>query len=566
MRELPLIVSVLCASAASLRGQEAPGLALSVRGGFETELAVCGARCVELDGRPGDELLVLAEDGAVRTWSVDPATHVFAPEPRGTLVLPDPSHALVATARLLDGDARPALVVADASGVHAWRPLEGGGFGGEPIELLPRYRQRVRVGAPAFAPIAQDVDGDGRDDLVLPNGAELELWMRAGPSNGATSAAHFTKAASVHVEVRHARASSADELSDVLSASLAIPDLFLTDVNGDGRADLVVAEGDRRAYHLVRAGGSIPAAPDVVLDLSIFKDTTPEAVVAPGRTLAGGDATRLETRDLDLDGIPDHVIAHRRKVWVFPGTKDGPQFEKPSAILKAADDVTALALVRLDDDERADLLLFKLQVPSIGAILQGLLREWSVEVECAGYRNKDGRSFATTPEWKSTIEVRLPAILDIARDPNAIVERFEAAGKKFRAPALADLDGDGRQDVALLTEDKTAIEAWRGGAGAVGVGREDEALLKELLFDDREKTWDLERVLAFLGDYAAQRVARVTGGRAAEARFALRDPAKARLLETRACDVDGDGRGELLLEYWLLDSPGRRRFDVLGAR
>jgi hypothetical protein len=578
VRELPLSVAWLAGGAALLASGLAvaasdvalpAGVELAPRPGFATELPIAAQRFADVDGQPGEELVALGAAGEVRTWTLDGERRAWGPEPRGALALPDPAHVLAQVGRVLPGEPRPQLVVADLAGVRAWRALEDGSFGGEPEVLLPKYRQRLRVGAPRLASIVQDVDADGRDDLVLPAGDRLEVWVQAvATSAGAPDGApreRFRRVASVHVELAHSRASSGDELSDVLSASLIVPDLALSDVNGDGRPDLMVVDGSKRAWHLVRADGTIPAESDVTLDLDLFKDTTPAASLAPGRTLAGGDVTRLETRDLDGDGILDNVIAHRRKVWVFPGTKDGPQFTTPSTILKAADDVTALLLVRLDGDERPDLLLFKLQIPSIAEILRGLLREWSIEAECIGYRNADGKSFATTPEWKSTIEVRLPAILEIARDPDAIVQRFEAVGKKFRSPALADLDGDGKGDVALVAEDKTALEVWRGATGDVGLGREDERLLKQILFEDENRTWDLDRVLTWMGGYAEQRVARITGGRAAEAKLALRDPALFTLAATRTADADGDGKAEIVLEYSEVAAPGRRHFDVYGV-
>jgi hypothetical protein len=591
VRELPLIALLAAATVARAQGQRELSLAdsaelappqgpreltLATRGTFSTELPLVAQRVVDLDGRPGDELLALLADGAVRVWTRAEGGASFAEDPRGELVLGDPRHSLVQLARLSPGDARAALVVADATGVHVHAPAEGGGFASASTELVPRYRQRLRLDAPAFAPIVQDVNADGRDDLVLPAGDRLEVWVQSTATTGGGAAAsdasaapapareRFTRVAEVEIEVRHSRSSSGDELSDVLSADLAIPDLALSDVNGDGRADLAVIDGEKRAWHLVREDGAIPSAPDVTLDLAIFKDTTPAATLAPGRTLAGGDATRMETRDLDGDSIPDFVIAHRRKVWVFPGTKRGPQFTEPSTVLKAADDVTALLLLDLDADARADLVLARLQIPSIGEILAALVREWELEVECAGYKSKDGRSFETTPKWRSTIALRVPAILDIARDPESLLKRFEDAGQRFRVPANGDLDGDGKADVALLNGERTALEVWRGAGEASS--RADEAVLANVLFGEEQATWDIDRVLAFLGRWADERVARVTGSRAPDARASLRDAAKFRLLSMRVCDVEGDQRAELLLEYESLETPGRHVFDLVGPR
>lgn len=583
MRELPLSALAawlaVGASAFAAQGASTPqssstpqvsasAFALRTLGHFTTELPIAAELCTDLDGLPGAELLVFAGDGRVRTWSRRGAERAFAAEPFGDLLLADPAHALVQLAHVQDGETRPQLVVVDGTGVHLFAPGPHGAFTAERIDLVTRYKQRLRLDGPTLAPIVQDVNGDGRDDFVLPNGDTLEVWIRAPASTatGGETKPVFTRAAQVKTQVSHTREASAQKLSDVLSARLSIPDLSLEDSNGDGRPDLVVRDGDRRAWHLVRADGAIPETPDVVLDLALFKDTTPAAELATGRTLAGGDTTRLETRDLDGDGIPDHVIAHRRKVWVFPGTKSGPQFTQPTTILKSVDDVTALVLLALDGDERPDLLLMKLQVPSVGAILRGLVSEWTVSVDFAGYRNKDGRSFDTLPAWRSTIEVRLPAILEIARDPEAILKRFEEAAKKFRAPERGDLDGDGKADVTLLAEDKTSLEVWRGADANERTPREDEELWRKLIFDDTNKTWDLERVLAWISGLADEQVARVTGSRAADARFELRKPEEYTLLGLRACDVDGDGSSELLLEYLEVANGGRRVFDLAGVR
>lgn len=579
MRELPLIAMALlgCGARASA-AQDARPLTLAARGSFETELALSAQQIADVDGKAGDELVVLAFDGAVRVWTRAQSGGTFDPQTRGELVLPDPRHTLAQLARVVPGETRPQLVVADASGVRAYASLEAGGFSKEGRELVPRVRQRLRLDAPAFAPIVQDVNADGRDDLVLPaadaGSGQLDVWVqRASPDpatrtgaegGGAEKGALFTRVAQVRIESQHGRSVSGDELSDVLAFDLSIPTLALNDVNGDGRADLAVVDGEKRAWHLVREDGSIPSTPDVVLDLSIFKDTTPAATLAPGRTLAGGDATRMETRDLDGDSIPDYVIAHRRKVWVFPGTQRGPQFTEPSTVLKAAEDVTALVLIDLDANARADLVLARLQVPSIGEILAALVSEWELEVECSGYASKDGRSFDTSPKWRSTIALQVPAILDIARDPEAILKRFEDTGKRFRTPNQGDLDGDGKSDVALLDPNRTTLEVWRGVGEANA--NADEAVLARVLFGEERAEWDLDRVLAFLGSWADERVARITGSRAADAQAPLRDAAKYRWLSTRVCDVDGDGKKELLLEYESLESPGKRVFEVVGAR
>lgn len=65
------------------------------------------------------------------------------------------------------------------------------------------------------------------------------------------------------------------------------------------------------------------------------------------------------------------MIAHRRKVWVFHGTKDGPQFKDPSNVLKTADDVTTMLTVDLNEDKFVDLVIIKVEVPSVATIMTG---------------------------------------------------------------------------------------------------------------------------------------------------------------------------------------------------
>jgi hypothetical protein len=377
----------------------------------------------------------------------------------------------------------------------------------------------------------------------------------------------FSKVASIKVRIAAGQSTEAALLSDDLESSIAIPGLSMSDVNGDGRPDLLVVDAEKRAFHLVREDGVIPALPDVSVDLGIFRDTTPRAELVPGRTLAGSDTAVYVSRDLDSDGIPDYVIAHRRKVWVFHGTKAGPQFTEPKTILKAADDVTALLVIDLDDDTKPDLLLIKVQVPSIATILRGLVAEWSVDVDAIGYRNAGQRAFETTPRWRNTLSFQVPSILSILKDPVKIVQRFEGAGKKFRQPCEGDFDGDGVADLALVSEDGLRLEVWRGEANLEKAALEpSEAVLRRILFEDKDSTWDLDRLLEWISSFGDRKIAILTGGREPSARFALREKGAWHLDALAAADVDGDGHAEIVLRYDAL-APGRNSsFDVLAWR
>jgi hypothetical protein len=393
------------------------------------------------------------------------------------------------------------------------------------------------VGVPRFADVVQDVNGDAMSDLVLPNGDKLDLWIQqpmnatqsgnaaqSGAADGSSAPPTFKRAASVHVQITSGNATENDELSRVLVSDFSIPRLLMLDVNGDGRPDLCVKDGDVRSFHIVAPDGSIPEKPDVSVDLSIFRDTTPEAGIRVGRTLPGGDKAHYESRDLDADGIPDYVIAHRRKVWVFHGTKKGPQFTGSSTIWNADHHVTALLLADLDGDKYPDLVLFKVQVPSLAAILRGLLREWEVEIDAAGYKNLAGKTFDTKPAWKSALYLRLPAILSMVRDPQSLIHRFEEVGRKFRAPTEADFDGDGKKTRARDRGRSGARDlAWARAIAADGARVERGPCASPC--STIRSAWDIDRDYRVHGGFAERRTQLLTGDRRRRAHRAARSGA-----------------------------------------
>jgi hypothetical protein len=518
-------------------------------------------RLVDVDADGRVDLLLVAADGRVRVHRHDGKQ--FSEEMNVTLTLPRADHALVAWADVL-GRGRPQLVVANPDGVVAFAPTADGHLGGDGVVLSRRARFRLRTGQPTFAEFLRDLNGDQRLDLVMPEGERCGLWLQTAGEDGAIG---FREAGSIPVQLGHGRSIAAKALSDRLQESFTIPQLMIRDQNGDGRPDLMVVEGQRRGFHLQNDDGTLPEQPTVVLDLELFKDTTPPASIVPGRTLAGGDQAQQSSRDLDGDGIPDWVIAHRRKVWVFHGGSKGPQFAEPTAVFRVHDDVTALLLVNLDADQRPDLLVLRVQVPTVASLLLGLLGEWDVEIAALGYRNGDGKKFLPDPAWRSTTTIRLPSLLSVIRDPQAIVGKFTDVGKEFRWALSGDLDGDGHGDALVVSEDETVCEVWRGSAeqdrslGKVTL----DGTLRDVLFQQQDKVWTIDRLLEWLRGMAEQRVARLSRNEPAQARMSLRSSDGFTLLDLQLVDLDGDGSAELVLRYETR-AGGEAHFDVVAWR
>ncbi len=521
----------------------------------EPDFGVAASRLVDLDDDGGEELLIVGRRGEVQTWQYTDGRA----KQTGMLELPDARRCILALADVR-GTGRPQLVVASPAGVVVYRTGPGAGLAATGEVLSSRARFQLRVGEPTFVSFVQDVNSDGRPDIVLPAGDSCELWLSDGDA--------LRSAGRLSVRMKRGRTTTAAALSDRLEDSFTVPRLKTRDVNGDGRPDLLVEEGRQRHFHMQRDDGTFPPRPDVSVNLDIFRDTTSKASVRPGRTLAGPDRASYEITDLDGDGITDYVIAHRRKVWIFHGSRQGPQFTEPSVILKVADDVTLLLVLQLDDDEYPDLFLLKVQVPTVAAIAMGLMGSLEVEITALAYASVDGASFAPSPARRGELAVSLPPIVDILKNPEALLERVDNAAQKFDTGTTGDLDGDGRPDRLLVTADGRRVQYWRGheDADAELDARELDDALRRFFFENTKRQWNLDEILELIGKLAELRALRITGDRPPDDLFHLDMPQGAVLRGMKTGDVDGDGRDEVIVEFTTTASEETTSFGVYEQR
>lgn len=531
------------------------------------EIAAHEVADLDRDGK--SELLVIGRGGEVRVWRFDPQKGKLETTPRGDLVLPAPGHTLFKRGDVL-GRGSDQLVVLSPRGAFAY-PLDAdGGYSGTGVRLARRAKLDIRVGAPRGADILQDVNGDGHLDVLVPTAQTTDLWLQVPPTESATAdgakknTISFRRAASVVVDVSRERVTAASAVSDRYVAEFSVPRLRISDINGDGRADLHVDKGKQHSFYLQSADGTLSGAPDVTVNLRIFKDTTPKGSVQLGETVAGSDDTNFYTQDLNGDEIPDYVIAHRRKVWVFHGTSEGPQFTRPSSILKVAEDISALLVVYLDEDRYPDLMLFKVRAPGIATLVRGLVSEWEITMTAIGYRGTGGRSFEKDPAYRSELVVKLPSVLSILRDPAAIIDRFENAASSFRANVEGNFDGTEGTDVALVSEDRSRVEVWFSNNTATSDEDETEAgrVLRRIFFEDEDRVWDLDRIIGLIAGFGNDRTASLTGERKPDAGSALRPVDTYTRTHLDQGDIDGDGRSELVLGYREIGTD-RQLIDIL---
>jgi len=527
---------------------------------LQSELPLGEQRLADLDGDGRPELLLVARDGRLERRAPGPGRLLA---PAGALRLEDPAHLLLDLGAFDAGRPGRQLLAATPRGLALWSLGAEGEFESEPRWLTSRARMPFRSGEPRLAALAQDVNRDGRPDVVLPVLDACELWINEGPGEEPGHLPRLRRSARVAVEIDRWTSRGMRYLSSVLVSSFSVPNLATRDVDGDGRPDLLVEDGPRRSFYLQQADASFPDQPSVELDLSIFRDTGAEGGVRPGQTLSVVGEATYESRDLDGDSIPDYLIAHGRKVWVFLGSRQGPQFTDPLAILKTAEDVTALTPARLDEDPLPDLVIFKVQVPTVATLLRGLLGEWDVEIGAVGYRNEGGKGFESSPSWRSNVVVRLPSIVRLLKDPGEFLQRFEDVRSRFRTVVSGDLDGDGASDLALISPDNRRLDLWLSPAGESASNVDADRALREVVFESGDEVWDIDRILLWLGDLADRQVALQTGGREASASAELRADGRLRLAWVETGDLDGDGRAEILVGYRPPDGVGPSTFDVL---
>jgi hypothetical protein len=547
MRRAVAVLVLVLAAAPAARGREAAG-------SVATEFPIAAYRLHDLDGDGAAELVLVGTEGTVRVWRASDDGALSGPF--GDLVLPDPKRSLLWIGDPGGSAAAASLVVLSSTGVSIHPLGEDGGFSAKGRRTARRASFRLRVGAPVFSEILRDVNGDGRPDLIVPgtgdripqDAEQCQIWLNRGPRSESSPVPVFQQTATVRSVLKDSRETGGTAISDRLENSFRIPDLDFRDVNGDGRQDLIVVDGDKRGFHLQTEDGSIPNEPDVRLDLSIFRDTTPEGSIRPGHVLAGGDDAQLTTTDLDADGIPDYLIAHRRKIWVFHGSRDGPSFTEPWTILRVTEDVSALLVLPLDGDDRPDLLILRVMIPSVASIVSGLLSELSVEISARGYAGRDSdRVFSQKPDWSGSLTVVLPDVIGMLRDPGALLGKFQDTASRFRRTAFGDFDGDGARDVAMVSEDETRVDLWLLAEGAMGEA--EISGLRGLFFSEEDREWDLEKVLEWLGNVARERARRLTGEREPDLAFPLRPESAWEILGFTSADTDGDGADEVVIVY-----------------
>ena len=340
---------------------------------------------------------------------------------------------------LVDADGKPSLITLErGSEVLAYRLNEAATEWRAPEVLLSGLAAAIGSGVQRLH-FVRDVNGDGLDDLILPDSDRLALYLAA--TGG------FLPPLRIDTQARLNTTLFSPNLERRIGQALRIPPLQLRDVNGDLAADLIVDTDERLAVFLAdpTAANYFSADPSFELDRLAIEESLGEFDIETldFANLTGVLALTHEEllEDIDGDGIEDLLLREGGKVSVFPGTRAGIDVSTPTQVLRSGGNVLTTFLHDEDSDGSKDLWLWRVEPISVGDIFVWLALSGSISVEAFVYRNQ-GDAFARRPARKISVALKFPSVIRLASSLRQIAEDARAAAETTDTlTGVAQLDG-----------------------------------------------------------------------------------------------------------------------------
>ena len=444
---LDVVVTDPSTAQVSVLFQREPGGGTRVSGfgqpvSYPSLSAISAVAVGDLDGDGSPELLVLSkEEEAIgySRWQRGSAG-------RGRLGFPQPvplaGRPLAVAAGDVDGDGRDEIIYVgkqEKTYRLSWRGL---GEGGELSEEQSVELEGLDTDVSGL--VAADLTGDGQlDVLVLVSFGPARLLVGDG-------------------EGRLADPAGEAPLARTLLRRLSPGAVSLGDIDGDGRAELLLAE---RNY--ARA-------------LTVGEDGSPRVLEQANGKSARSEVASAAVADLDGDATPEVILLDRwaKELTVLRRQADGTLGEPRSIKLPGLSLQQARVVVgEFTGDERPDLVV--LAQEGVGLVPTGGSREEFTLV--AGYESDAekpkladlvaGDLFGDGRDELLALDVRnhnlellrwegeggLRRIYRFTVFEKKVFRGREHGGNEPRQALLADLTGDGRTDIALLVHDRIVL-------------------------------------------------------------------------------------------------------------
>ena len=306
--------------------------------------------------------------------------------------------------------------------------------------------------------VIADLDGDGKPDLIVGNdyGNTISLYRNIS-TNGFLTSASFAPPVTLTTP----------------SGSYSPFGLVVADVDGDGKLDIIISDFSQPL-------------------VSVYRNTC-----TPGNLSSNGFPTRVdfatgagpqgvEVRDLDGDGKPDLLVANTGDgtVSIFRNTSVMGSLSTdsfaPRVDLPTGAGCDHVAVADLDGDGKPDIVTANSSVSTL-SVLRNLSAPGSLTVSsfaaavnlpvlsdpvqlAIGDLDGDGKPDITVAFYlpQTTVSVLRNVGTAGSLDTNWFAPRIDfPLGGRGHTPALADLDGSGKPDLAVVTELNSLLSIFR---------------------------------------------------------------------------------------------------------
>lgn len=291
----------------------------------------------------------------------------------------------------------------------------------------------------------RDLNGDGLDDIIISDFSQVELFI--AQSEGGFKRQNLPIKPQVRLYNNGARYTE----SKVYSA----------DINLDGKPDIVkIGEGELEVYAQQESGSFDDIASYNSVRLAISGMDWWNKRDAYGEQLDQSDLVYRkveELKDINNDGLTDMVVRYTKSSGVLDRVNDYEVYlgenikgkltfpKKPNSVIRADGTLTGLEFIDIDSDMKDEVLVAGFDIglsQIIGALISG-----SIDQDVYLFKMDEDGQFSE--DANATKEVELSFSLTSGQSGSPVVK-------------LADLNGDGLQDLLLSDGDDT-LEVFLGG-------------------------------------------------------------------------------------------------------